>query len=198
VSRYDYSIAAVDGEDTPKLPEGMLVAPGTYQVALSIAGREYVKPLIVKADPRVAIDSRALAGALTLSREVVVALVRQSEAESDLRELRKQLDAVKAATKLDAIAAFEARIAPLNARDNDEAPSLGAIGRDLVELQIDLEGSDRAPSQPQQEAFKLEAERLDRALQLWQEIRTRDLPALNTALRGAGSKEISMPAPRVP
>jgi photosystem II stability/assembly factor-like uncharacterized protein len=193
VSRYDYSIAAVDGEDTPKLPEGMLVPPGTYEVALAVSGREYVKPLVVQADPRVAVSGNALASAMALSRKVVAALLGQSQAEGELREVRKQLEAMKAQPKLEAVTAFEARIAPLNARDDDDAPRLGAVGRDLVELQIDLEDSDRAPTQPQQDAFKLEALRLDRALGLWREIKTRDLPALNGALRAAGLKEVSLP-----
>jgi hypothetical protein len=182
----------VDGEDTPKLPEGMLVPPGTYQVALTVSGREYVRPLVVAADPRVAVDKNALAGALSFSREVVAALGRQSQAESELREVRKQLDALKAEPKLPAVAGFEARIAPLDAREA-EAPNLGAIGRDLVELQIDLEGSDRAPTEPQHEVFKLEAARLDRALTLWREVKTRDLPDLNAALKAAGLKGVSLP-----
>jgi photosystem II stability/assembly factor-like uncharacterized protein len=192
VSRYDYSIAAVDGEDTPKLPEGMLVPPGTYQVALTVSGRDYVKPLVVAADPRVAVDKNALAGVMSFSREVVAALGRQSQTESELREVRKQLDALKAEPKLPAVAGFEVRIAPLDAREA-EAPNLGAIGRDLVELQIDLEGSDRAPTEPQHEVLKLEAARLDRALTLWREVKTRDLPDLNAALKAAGLKGVSLP-----
>jgi hypothetical protein len=160
---------------------------------LSVSGREYVKPLVVEADPRVAIDGNGLAAALALSRDVVAALRRQSEAEGGLRELRKQLDMVKAATKLDAIAVFEARIAPLGARDDDEAPNLGSIGGALVELQIDLEGSDRAPTEPQRDAFELNAARLDRALALWGEVKSRDLPELNRALRAVGLKEVSLP-----
>ena len=174
------------------LPEGMLVSPGTYHVVLSVSGREYVKPLVVEADPRAAIDGNGLAAALALSRDVVAALSRQSEAEGELRELRKQLDAAKAATKLAAIAAFEARIAPLGARDDDEAPNIGAIGGALVELQIDLEGSDRAPTEPQRDAFKLNAARLDRALALWGEMKSRDLPELNRAFAQAGLSQVSL------
>jgi photosystem II stability/assembly factor-like uncharacterized protein len=192
VSRYEYGIAAVDGEDTPKLPEGMLVPPGEYQVALLVGGQEYVKPLRVAADPRVAIDSTALDAALALSREVVAALQRQRLADRELAEVRKQLDAAKPTAKPDAIATFEAAIAPLASRD-DDAPSLVAIGGVLVDLQIDLEGSDRAPTQPQRDAFKLDAARLVRALNLWSDVKTRYLPTLNATLREAGFKEITLP-----
>jgi photosystem II stability/assembly factor-like uncharacterized protein len=193
VFRYEYSIAAVDGVDTPKLPEGMLVPPGDYQIALVVADREYVRPLRVAADPRVAIDRHELDAAFALSREVVAVLERHRPAEQELREVRKQLDAAKPQAKPEAIASFEARIAPFASRDDDETPNLGAIGGALVDLQIDLEGSDRAPTQPQRDAFRLSAARLDRALMLWNDVKTRDLPALNAALRAEGLEEISLP-----
>ena len=140
VSRYEFSIAAVDGEDTPKLPEGMLVPPGEYQVVLFVGDQEYVKPLRVEADPRVAIDAAALDAALALSREVVKALERHERAARQLQEAGNSPEVVTLKTELDSIR--------------------GA----LVDLQIDLEGSDRAPTQPQRDVFKLEAERLDRVL----------------------------------
>ena len=193
VARYEFSIAAVDGEDTPKLPEGMLAPPGVYQVALIVEGREQVKPLRVEADPRVPLDSAALDGALSLSREVVAALKRHTKAARELREVQRQLDAAMGSPAKDAIAAFKLELAPLSAKDDIDAPNLDAIGGALTDLEIDLEGSDRAPTQPQRDAFKLEAARLDRALALWRELAARDLPALNAALRSAGLQEIALP-----
>jgi photosystem II stability/assembly factor-like uncharacterized protein len=194
VVRYEYSIAAVDGEDTPKLPEGMLVPPGDYQVALSVGGRDYVRPLRVDADPRVAIDAKELDAALALSRELVATLERHCQAAVELAEARRQLDAIEASAKLEPIAAFEARIAPLASRDDDETPNLGTIGGALIDLQVDLEGSDRAPTQPQRDAIARLSSRLARALALWSEVKSRDLDTLNQALRAAGMKEITFRA----
>ena len=149
VSRYEFSIAAVDGEDTPKLPEGMLVPPGEYQVALLIGDQEYVKPLRVAADPRVPIDPAALDAALALSREVVKALERHEQSARELKEVGKSPEAVKLKAEFD------------------------SIGGALVDLQIDLEGSDRAPTQPQREVFKLEAERLERASKAWDDMKAK-------------------------
>jgi photosystem II stability/assembly factor-like uncharacterized protein len=192
VSKYEFSIAAVDGEDTPRLPEGMLVRPGIYQVALIASGREQVKPLRVEADPRMAVDRAALDGALALSREIVAALKRHAEVDRELREVRRQLDAVTGEHAKDAIEAFKTRFAPFAARDVADAPNLDAIGGALQNLQIDLEGADRAPTQPQRDAFAFQAARLDRALTLWQELVSRDLPVLNAALRTAGLSEIAV------
>jgi hypothetical protein len=182
----------VDGDDTPKLPEGMLVPPGNYQVVLTVSGREHVAPLRVEADPRVPIDRAALDRAAAFSREIVAALKRHADADRELRAVRRQLDAVTDAKVRDAIESFKARLAPFAARDQADAPNLDATGGALRDLQIDLEGSDREPAEPQREAFKVEVARLDRALALWEELKERDLPALNAALRTAGLKELSI------
>jgi hypothetical protein len=141
VSRYEFSIAAVDGEDTPKLPQGMVVPPGDYQVVLIVGGQEYVKPLRVEADPRVAVDAAGLAAAFALSREVVGALERHERAALGFKGSGKSHGA-----------------------DKQKKDEFDAIGGALADLQIDLEGSDRAPTQPQRDAFKYEAERLERAV----------------------------------
>ena len=169
--KYEYSIAAVDGEDTPKLPEGMLVPPGDYRVALIVGGREYVKPLEVAADPRVPVDRAGLDAAISLSARVVAALLQQSVAMAELRSKREQLDAAKAKRPALETAAFEAKIAPLGSKDNDAAPNLEAIGGALDALQIDLESSDRAPTEPQRQVFAALSERLERALSLWGEVK---------------------------
>ena len=179
--KYEYSIAAVDGEDTPKLPQGMLVAPGDYRVALIVGGREYVKPLHVAADPRVPVDPAGLDAALSLSARVVAALQRQFVAMAELRSMREQLDAAKAKRPALETSAFEAKIAPLGSKDNDQAPNLEEIGGGLDALEIDLEASDRAPTEPQRQAFDRLSERLDRALKMWGEIK--GIPLTPTAGR---------------
>jgi photosystem II stability/assembly factor-like uncharacterized protein len=155
VSRYEFSIAAVDGEDTPKLPEGILVPPGDYQVVLIVSDGEQKAALRVEPDPRVALDRAGLDATLALSRDVVAALARHAKVDREVRDQRK-----------------EARLAPLFAKEELDAPNLDAIGGALIDLQIDLEGSDRAPTQAQRDVFKAESERLDRAVALWESVKS--------------------------
>jgi photosystem II stability/assembly factor-like uncharacterized protein len=129
VPRYEYSIAAVDGEDTPQLPEGMLVPPGAYRVELTVGSQTLTQPLAVVADPRVPIDAAALDGALALSKEVVAALTRHT--------------------------------ALAKGAERPRGPRHDEIGDGLLSLQIDLEGSDRAPTVSQREAFRELKEKLD-------------------------------------
>ena len=50
---YDYSIAAVWGENTPVNPGGAFVLPGDYTVVLTAGGESHTAPLHVAEDPRV-------------------------------------------------------------------------------------------------------------------------------------------------
>ena len=193
VSRYEFSIAAVDGEDTPLLPQGMLVPPGTYRVVMTAGGRERAQELRVVPDPRVSVDAAALAAAQALSDEIATALELQTVAVRELDGVREQLAALKKAPHPDALAAFETALAPLISGESDQAPNLASAGSSLQDLQIDLEGSDRAPTEAQRKAVEVEIGRLQRALELWRRVKESDLAALNAALRTAGLREIALP-----
>ena len=200
-AQYGYSIAAVDGEDTPLLPEGMLVPPGRYQAVLRVDGRDYRAPFTVQADPRVAVDGDALRAGLALSQQVVAALGRHFVGSGEVQSVHKQVDALSKRVSGDPATAavakqlsdFNARLAPLLSDEGEEAPNLGAIGDALNSLQVDLEGTDRAPSQPQREVLAQYSARLDRALALWSTIKASGLPALNAGLKAAGLDAIKAP-----
>jgi hypothetical protein len=193
VGEYEFSIGAVDGDETSRLPEGMLVPPGDYQVALTAGEHEYVRTLHVVADPRVPLDLAALSDAASFSHELVTTIERQSAAAAQVAEVKKQLDAARAKVDPAAVAAFNAKLATIAAKENDETPNLDSAGGALRELEIDLEGSDLAPTAQQREAASAHTARLNRALALWEGVKQKDLPALNAALRKAGLKEIVLP-----
>ena len=136
----------------------MLVPPGEYRVALLAGGRELVKPLSVVADPRVPIDAAGLREAMALSRDVANALSRHAQLDRDVRELKKKLGA-----------AIDAKLAPLLTRGGDESTNLDSIGGALVDLQIDLEGSDRAPTRAQRDVLAMQSARLEKALKWFSE-----------------------------
>ncbi len=198
---YDYSIAAIDGDDTPLLPQGMLVPPGDYQAVLRVDGHDYRATFNVKADPRTTLDDGALAASLALSAELGGALERHYVVSGELQSLRKQIetlqkrlagDSAKAAiTKT--LADFAAKLAPLASAEGEHALNLGAIGGALISLEVDLENTDRAPSQPQREVYAQYSARLDRAVAAWTTIKSNDLPSLNASLHTAGLDPIKVP-----
>jgi photosystem II stability/assembly factor-like uncharacterized protein len=200
-AQYAYSIAAVDGEDTPLLPEGLLVAPGKYQVVLRVDGREYRSSLTVQSDPRVPVDAEAFKATVDLIDLVTAALDRHFVINGEVQSVHKQIAALnkKAAADSDQaalakmLADFDAKLAPLTSGEDEDSLNLGAMGEALNSLQVDLEGSDRAPSQPQREVATQYSALLDRAIAAWSPIKATDLPALNEALRAAGYDGIKVP-----
>jgi hypothetical protein len=75
---------------------------------------------------------------------------------------------------------------------------MGAIGGQLTSLEADLEASDAAPTAPQRAVHADYAERLDRALQRWAQLKTNDLPVLDKALLAAHQPAIRIDASQPP
>jgi hypothetical protein len=199
---YEYSIGAIDGQDTPLQPQGMLVAPGAYQAVLSVDGRDYKQSLVVQADPRVTVDAAAVQSALDLSAQVVHDLQSHLFASGEIQAVGKQLevaakklasDPAKAATAK-AIVDFKAKLEPLTSGEGEGSSNLKDIGGALIALQADLEITDRAPSQPQHEVYARYSARLQRALAAWTAIKENDLPKLDASLHAAGIDAIKVPA----
>jgi photosystem II stability/assembly factor-like uncharacterized protein len=193
---YGYSIAAVDGDADPLLPQGMLVAPGRYTVVLSANGRTQRAPLEVVADPRVPVDAAAVAQALAFSAQVADAMQREAIANGELQAVRRQLKGLDAKhPQLAApLQALMAQLAPLAEGEGTLAPlNLSGIGGELTALRSDLEGSDAAPTAPQRAVYADDAERLRRALQQWSQVKQQALPQFNVALRAAHEPAIRIP-----
>jgi photosystem II stability/assembly factor-like uncharacterized protein len=86
---YDYSIAAIWGEDTPIEPEGPLVVPGTYTVRLTAGGKTLTKPLTVEADPRISASREDLVRQYDLAVRTAAEMDRVAAALQEVRARRK-------------------------------------------------------------------------------------------------------------
>ena len=199
--QYNYSIAAVWGQDTPLTPEGALVVPGDYQIVLTVDGREFRQPLVVKMDPRVNVARAELEQALAFHQQVESELARGWQAYGEVDAVHTQLEALKKkggaaaqAPLKDAIAGLEKKLEPLREGKGEAAPNLGAVDDALASLATDVEGADRAPTDPQQHVLADYRERLARALDLWKTIRDDELVALNRQLSHATLAEIRVPS----
>jgi hypothetical protein len=82
----------------------------------------------------------------------------------------------------------------LAAGEGEDSLNLTAIGGALITLQVDLENTDRAPSQPQHAVYAQYSARLDRALAAWSAVKSNDVPSLNETLQAAGLDAIKVPA----
>ena len=193
---YDFSIAAVPGVDTPTLPQGLFVLPGRYEVRLTAGGRTLTAPLTVALDPRV--DAKpadlaaqrdfyaVLAGALA---ETTAAGEQVQKVADRLQSLDAELAARPAAAALrEAAKSAAAQVAAFQRRrrGGSSDDNLGAIAGVFAGLATAVEGADRAPTQPQREAFEAYRKRLDAARAHWQALANGPLRDLDRQVRAAG------------
>jgi len=92
-----------------------------------------------------------------------------------------------------AIEKFRGAEKPLAAGEGDASENLAAIGELLAGLATDVEGSDRAPTQPQRGVLVASNERLARALARWDGVKHAQLAQLNAALQAAGKAPVAVP-----
>ncbi len=108
VDSFTYPIAAVPF-DTPRVPQGLFVLPGTYQIRLSVGDRSLRQAVTVRMDPRVTTSAADLTTQHRLSRAVHGAIGQLAQARRDVaarlaaatgetqRELAARRDALEAA-----------------------------------------------------------------------------------------------------
>jgi hypothetical protein len=88
-AQYEYTIAAIWGDDTPAEPEGALVPPGRYTVRLIGSGRTETQPLSVRMDPRVSVGAEAIGRQYALAREAAAGMEKSLSAMREVGAYRK-------------------------------------------------------------------------------------------------------------
>jgi photosystem II stability/assembly factor-like uncharacterized protein len=204
--RYEYSIAAVRGEDTPLEPRGPLAVPGRYTVRLIVNGKRSEQPLVLTLDPRVPAAPEDLAGELAFQREVSRAMDSSFEVLAKVRALRAQLikrrdegNAGNAAAKAAGEAIAEAlaqahRIEVGDAVAGRRARSGGLAGVQATfgAILVAVDGADAAPTATQREGFASAQAHGQELLAGWRTLSGDGLVRLNAALRAAGVPEVTL------
>lgn len=200
---YDYSIAAVFGEDTPTAPQGASVLPGTYTVVLKANGREQRQTFNVAMDPRVHTSPADLRAALAFSQSVDAALGRAYIGYAEQKAVTKQLDALdKQMAEQPARKALRDEMQALQTKlqgdDNaklDDKLGFADISGVLASLEADAESADTLPSSGQQQVLQNATDRLQKAQTQWQALRDGDLAHLDADLKAAGLAPLAIPPP---
>ncbi|MDE2052271.1 MAG: hypothetical protein KGJ72_14765, partial [Gammaproteobacteria bacterium] len=190
---YDYSIAAVFGEDTPTAVDGPFVLPGIYSIVLTAGGQQYRAPLIVQLDPRVHTSGADLRTLLTFSQSLCAALERAGTAYQGEKSAHDELEAL--ARRLNATHGDHALLGAVEklrdaTADHGGDTDLGAISGRISGLEADAESADLAPTPADSEVFDQESKALDQAVHAWQEDQSA-IRKLNVRLRRAGEPPIA-------
>ena len=189
-SPYNYPIAAIVGS-TPLPPQGPLVLPGKYEVRLKAGGQVFRQPLEVKMDPRVAAAHNELQDSLELQLKISALLGKNFDGYQQTKELRTRLAELMKRPKEDSVAvaasALDAKIAALGGEPTPilEAPkttSFMAVNDTLTALMALVDGADFAPSEESFAAYRRICKGENEALAGWQELKSKDVAALNTLL----------------
>jgi photosystem II stability/assembly factor-like uncharacterized protein len=195
---HEYPISAIY-QDTPRYPLGAAVLPGGYTVRLTAEGKSYTQPLTVRMDPRVKTSIQGLRQQFDLETKIVEMMHRDYGAIEQARGLRRQLTGIVRVARslppqlLDAIKELDQKAAALEGSEEGSTFLSTAEGRSLVRLNLGLrtllealDSADAAPTSAQSKMLDGLNSALDQDLSKWQEIKSKDVPALNTLIRQSG------------
>ncbi len=184
---HEYPISAVV-HDTPREPLGPTVPPGRYSVRLTVDGKTFTQPLVIRMDPRVKTSQLGLEAQFQTAKNLASMLTAGSQAVLQAQFVDDQLKHVSASGVADAVRALQTRLTPVL---SDKAkPGLTQVSGDARTLYGVVTRADTAPTATQTAAAaKVEHDFAD-VMKRWKEIRTTDVPALNAKLRAAGATEI--------
>jgi photosystem II stability/assembly factor-like uncharacterized protein len=187
--------------DTPSVPLGPSVLPGEYTVKLTANGRSFTERLTVKMDPRVTTTPNGIAKMFEISIRSYEGARQAREAQEQIRKLRAQLrdrrDRAGQGALADAIGALDQKAAALEGGGGGRGfggpgaaaaageRTFGALAGQLNSLMGLVEGADAMPT-TQAVAASDELQRaLSDLLARWNELKGRDVTALNEQLRQA-------------
>jgi hypothetical protein len=190
-SRHEYPIAAI-AHDTPRLPLGPTAVPGKYTVRLTVDGKTFTAPLLVKMDPRVKVPESDLQKKLQMETKLTSIMDGTSQALSQAASIRAQLDKVNSSS-LDAlknsVAEFQKKLTEVvGAPGSFLAPpsqqlTLSRVNGNAGTLYQQIWQVDAAPTSSQTEALSSTEQQSAAVLKQWSEFKNRELPGLNYVLR---------------
>jgi hypothetical protein len=180
-------------------PAGPLALAGKYQARLTVAGKSQTAQFEVKMDPRVQTPADDLQKQFDLMLKMSQRQDQMNKTVIAIRDLRTQLQALEKRIG----ASDESK--PLVAASSDLRKKIGAIEEELVQvnskssedqanyptmlnsklghLQSLVDSADAAPTAAESAVFTDLDQRLEAQLTKWREILSKDLPALNDAMR---------------
>jgi hypothetical protein len=201
VLQFSYPIAAVY-RNTPRTPLGPWVLPGNYSLKLTVNGRSYIQPLTVKMDPRVKTAAAGLQQQFTLSLQLYGALRQDYDALQQVRGLRTQLRGLRERAGqgpvADAIVALEKEAAALEGGSGfpgapgsgrPDQSSLARMNGELSSVLGILQGADETPTSQAAAAVGELQKTLGSLLTRWNELKAKNVPALNQQLQ-----KVNLPA----
>jgi hypothetical protein len=203
-------IAAI-GYNTAPAPTTPWVSPGAYSVRLTVDGKSYTQPIVVKQDPRVRTPALAMQQVYALSTAAYKSATAAQAAVRQARALRDQIAKLlpkATGPAAEPLAAFDKKVEGLMG-----APAAGGRGRGqgggagggrgaaagpdasltltgaaaaLAGVMNSLQGADVPATTVQLKAMASARANATRVMAQWTSLSTTELAPLNVALKAAG------------
>jgi photosystem II stability/assembly factor-like uncharacterized protein len=196
---HEFPISAIV-HDTPKYPLGTWALPGNYTVKLTVDGKSYTQPLVVKMDPRIKTSLADLRKQFEMQSGSVEGMNESFEALSQVQSVRAQLR--ESATKAgkgalaDAIAALDKQAAELEGATQSNffglppgakpPENFSTLNQHFGGILGVADSADAAPTTQATAVYKELKDALEKLLTRWTKIRQQDIPAINAELKKAG------------
>jgi hypothetical protein len=189
--------------DTPLYPLGPAVPPGNYLVKLSANGKSLTQPLTVKMDPRVKASAADLTQQFNLSIRAYSGMQETFETVDRIKKLRAQIktaiDRADRGPLAEALNALDKKAASIGGEGRGDGgspglpggtidvrePNLTRLNGGFSSLLEHLQSADLAPTEPMTTAAAELQKVLAKLMADWNELKTKDLSAINEQLRAA-------------
>jgi hypothetical protein len=161
-------------------------------VRLTADGQTVNSSFTVKMDPRVKVSPADLRQEFELETRVASLVTQSSQSVWQARSVHEQLQDLTAranAELLDSIRRFDSKVTAL-LEGAANSPALNDDNSDAIDLYKNIEKADAAPTAAQTDAATNIEKHFAGELKQWQQLKSKDLPALNQQLTSAGLPEI--------
>ena len=212
VQQFSLPISATP-KNTLREPQGIWAHPGQYTVRLTVDGKSYTQPLVVRMDPRVKTPVAGLQQQYTLSLALYDGLRHAVAGTEQADSLRSQINDSKAKASaglnamLDSLDKKLMALAGANGGSGGRGGPRGGGGNapatfrsmteELQPLIGNLQSADETPTSQQVAAATQRIHTIDELQNRWSAIVKVDLPALNAKLKAAGLNALIVPAPHL-
>jgi hypothetical protein len=201
--RRSYPMTAVY-RNTPSEPNGPWAHPGQYLVRLTVGGKSYEQPLVVKMDPRVKTPPESLAKQFELSMQCYEGSQKARAVQAQIRKLRTQIKEAKdkagSGEMADALAELDKKVGAFEGSERrrgerfSEGPrekTLSSISQEYQQLLHLLQGADAAPTSQAMAACADVVKSHHDIEANWSSLKDKEIKALNERLSKAGLPELT-------
>ena len=195
-------------------PGAPMALPGTYEVRLTVAGKNYDAPLEVQLDPRATATRADLEKQLDLWLKVNALLGEVHRTVLDMRAVHAQLAALKKqflasgdAKQKELAGQFDAVLKKMDPIEAELIEVKGKSSQDMCNYPTKLHNKiawlmstvgsgDSAPTGAEQEFFDEKRRESDAQINAWKNLLATDVAAINKQIHGSGVPIIQVPPAR--